>query len=315
MTAETHDIVVVGGGLVGCAVGRALALAGRQVTILEAEDAVAQHQSGRNSGVIHSGLYYQPGSFRAGFTVSGRGGELQLVGFHHRLTDGIVRRSVVGADMIRRFQRVNQDEVRGTGLELLLVGNLGAATASGDLTVQSVKGFDESGDEVELEYEPSIAGKLGLNVPLPEGFSISSELRFVGEQRCENPAGRAACAQHEKVPPTQRDAEVINEVAHQTDTVGVVGDADVVEYQRVCRPCPRGPFAQLISVIAGVLFERDGNVAAARPFCTKLIDAARERPDLGELLAVVDGDAQLVAERGMDLRRFAVSDRIADDRQ
>jgi L-2-hydroxyglutarate oxidase len=70
--SKVHDVVVVGGGLVGCAVGRSLALQGKSVAVLEAEEALAQHQSGRNSGVIHSGLYYQPGSFRARFTVSGR---------------------------------------------------------------------------------------------------------------------------------------------------------------------------------------------------------------------------------------------------
>jgi L-2-hydroxyglutarate oxidase len=68
----TYDVVIVGGGLVGCAVGRALALDGATVAVLEAEAELARHQSGRNSGVIHSGLYYSPGSHRARFTVEGR---------------------------------------------------------------------------------------------------------------------------------------------------------------------------------------------------------------------------------------------------
>ena len=72
MIRESHDVIVVGGGLVGCAVGRSLAQRARRVLVLEAEPHVAQHQSGRNSGVIHSGLYYQPGSFRARLTVAGR---------------------------------------------------------------------------------------------------------------------------------------------------------------------------------------------------------------------------------------------------
>jgi L-2-hydroxyglutarate oxidase len=68
----TYDVVVIGGGLIGCAVGRALSLGGAAVAVLEAEAEVARHQSGRNSGVIHSGLYYSPGSYRARFTVEGR---------------------------------------------------------------------------------------------------------------------------------------------------------------------------------------------------------------------------------------------------
>ena len=123
----------------------------------------------------------------AGFTATRTFGEVQLVGFHHRLHDGIVRRSVVGADLVSRFQRVNQHEVQSTGVELLLVGTFGAATATGDLTLQRVKGFDGDGSEVALEYEPAIAGKVGLELPLPQSFRASSQLRFMGDQMCQNP--------------------------------------------------------------------------------------------------------------------------------
>ncbi len=60
------DVAVVGGGLVGAATALALAdKHGLRVTVLEAEDRLAAHQSGHNSGVIHSGLYYKPGSLKA----------------------------------------------------------------------------------------------------------------------------------------------------------------------------------------------------------------------------------------------------------
>ena len=72
MTRAVHDAVVIGGGLVGCATALSLARRGQKVVVLEAEDTLAQHQSGRNSGVIHSGLYYRPGSLKARFTVAGR---------------------------------------------------------------------------------------------------------------------------------------------------------------------------------------------------------------------------------------------------
>ena len=67
------DVAVVGGGLVG--LGAAMALAARggpRVVVLEAEERVAAHQSGHNSGVIHSGLYYRPGSLKAKLCVAGR---------------------------------------------------------------------------------------------------------------------------------------------------------------------------------------------------------------------------------------------------
>ena len=63
---------MVGAGLVGLAVARALALAGREVVILEAEDAVGTHTSSRNSEVIHAGIYYPQGSLKARACVAGR---------------------------------------------------------------------------------------------------------------------------------------------------------------------------------------------------------------------------------------------------
>jgi L-2-hydroxyglutarate oxidase len=73
VTVDLHcDIAVIGGGLVGAAT--ALELAGRdglKVAVLEAEDRLAAHQSGHNSGVIHSGLYYKPGSLKAALCVEG----------------------------------------------------------------------------------------------------------------------------------------------------------------------------------------------------------------------------------------------------
>ena len=67
------EIVVIGGGLVGLAVAMEAGarFPGRRILVLEKEDRVAAHQSGRNSGVVHSGLYYRPGSLRARLCVDG----------------------------------------------------------------------------------------------------------------------------------------------------------------------------------------------------------------------------------------------------
>ena len=69
---ETVDCVVVGAGVVGLAVARALALAGREVIVLEAAEAIGTETSSRNSEVIHAGIYYSAGSFMARFCVAGR---------------------------------------------------------------------------------------------------------------------------------------------------------------------------------------------------------------------------------------------------
>jgi L-2-hydroxyglutarate oxidase LhgO len=69
--ADRVECVVVGAGVVGLAVARALALAGREVLLLEAEPHPGTMTSARNSGVIHAGLYYTPGSFKARLCVAG----------------------------------------------------------------------------------------------------------------------------------------------------------------------------------------------------------------------------------------------------
>lgn len=71
--ANSFDVVVIGGGIVGMAT--AMALLGRKprtLAVLEAESDLAAHQTGRNSGVLHSGIYYKPGSLKATLCVQGR---------------------------------------------------------------------------------------------------------------------------------------------------------------------------------------------------------------------------------------------------
>jgi L-2-hydroxyglutarate oxidase len=73
MSTPSFDVVVIGGGIVGVATARALTQQGhRRVVVLETEPRLAQHQTGRNSGVIHAGLYYRPGSDKARLCAAGR---------------------------------------------------------------------------------------------------------------------------------------------------------------------------------------------------------------------------------------------------
>jgi L-2-hydroxyglutarate oxidase len=68
-----YDIAIIGGGIVGLATAMALTTEGHtSLVVLEAEDHLAAHQSGHNSGVIHSGLYYKPGSEKAKNCAAGR---------------------------------------------------------------------------------------------------------------------------------------------------------------------------------------------------------------------------------------------------
>ena len=75
MTASVDrvDCVVIGAGVVGLAVARALALQGREVMVLEAQDAIGTGTSSRNSEVVHAGIYYPAGSLKARLCVQGKG--------------------------------------------------------------------------------------------------------------------------------------------------------------------------------------------------------------------------------------------------
>jgi L-2-hydroxyglutarate oxidase LhgO len=72
VTEEAVDCVVIGAGVVGLAVARALALVGREVLVLDASDAIGTQTSSRNSEVIHAGIYYPTGSLKAALCVKGK---------------------------------------------------------------------------------------------------------------------------------------------------------------------------------------------------------------------------------------------------
>src|SRR5262249_49967108 len=67
------DLVIIGGGIVGLATALESVRRnpGRRIAVLEKEDAIGRHQTGHNSGVIHSGIYYKPGSLKAKNCVAG----------------------------------------------------------------------------------------------------------------------------------------------------------------------------------------------------------------------------------------------------
>ena len=70
--AERIECAVIGAGVVGLAIARRLAMSGREVVVLEAEEAFGTHTSSRNSEVIHAGIYYPTGSLKAKLCVAGR---------------------------------------------------------------------------------------------------------------------------------------------------------------------------------------------------------------------------------------------------
>ncbi|VUZ84872.1 L-2-hydroxyglutarate oxidase LhgO [Candidatus Methylomirabilis lanthanidiphila] len=144
MGSVRYDVAVVGGGIVGMAVAMTLVSRWRlSLVVLEAEDRLAAHQSGHNSGVIHSGLYYKPGSLKARLCTEGREAMFRFCQAH-----GIP------------YERCGKLVIATTENELPLLNEL---EQKGD--ANGLRGLRRLGPEEIREYEPHAAGIAGLSVP------------------------------------------------------------------------------------------------------------------------------------------------------
>ncbi|GIV26333.1 MAG: hydroxyglutarate oxidase [Bacteroidia bacterium] len=93
---DQFDIAIIGGGIIGCAVAYKTSLfyPDKKIVLIEKESQLAKHQTGRNSGVIHSGIYYKPGSYKAINCVKGR---RELVAFakEHKIPHDVCGKLIV----------------------------------------------------------------------------------------------------------------------------------------------------------------------------------------------------------------------------
>ena len=139
-----HDLAIIGGGIVGLATAYQYTARhpGRSVVVLEKESTVAAHQTGRNSGVLHSGIYYKPGTLRAS---NGRAGRLAMEAF-----------------------------CREQGLPFEICGKVIVAVAEGEvpqLRTIFERGLQNGvqcaliGPERLHELEPAVAGVQAIHVP------------------------------------------------------------------------------------------------------------------------------------------------------
>ena len=73
MESSQYDVAIIGGGILGLSTAMQLLerAPGWRVAVVEKEEGLANHQTGHNSGVMHSGIYYRPGSHKAQFCVAG----------------------------------------------------------------------------------------------------------------------------------------------------------------------------------------------------------------------------------------------------
>jgi len=140
----TLDVIVIGAGLVGLATAMALLASrpGLRIAVLEKESSVGVHQSGHNSGVIHAGLYYQPGSLKARFCTAGRLAMMEFARAHqipYRQTGKLVV-ATRDSELTRLASLAERGRANG-----LAVREIGAAEIA--------------------EIEPSVRGIRALHIP------------------------------------------------------------------------------------------------------------------------------------------------------
>ncbi len=145
MTHNAYDLTVIGAGIVGLAVAHELLQRqpGLRLAIVEKEDTIAFHQSGRNSGVIHAGLYYTPGSLRSRLCREGR-------------------------ELLIRFAEENEIPYRLTGKLVVAVNDaelpkLHALNERG--TANGLQGLRLLRDAEAREIEPNVVARQALYVP------------------------------------------------------------------------------------------------------------------------------------------------------
>ena len=149
---STHDVAIIGGGCIGCSTARSLSeQSGLDVAVIEKEHHLAAHQSGRNSGVLHPGFNYKPGSIKARFATE-------------------------GTDRMKVYADDNDIPLKELGVLVV------AQTDTEERRLQDLQSqADENGVETELlkgsaeitEHEPHASGQAALLAP--EAASIDAQ--------------------------------------------------------------------------------------------------------------------------------------------
>ncbi len=145
MNQESFDIAIIGGGIVGAATFYRLQQRhpGLKIALLEKESVLAAHQTGHNSGVLHSGLYYKPGSLKATNCVQGR---QELVDFakENNIPHDVCGKIVVATE---KSELPYLEKIYATGLE------------------NGLRAIEKIGPEQIKQHEPFCTGIAGLWVP------------------------------------------------------------------------------------------------------------------------------------------------------
>lgn len=223
MPTKTCDVAIIGGGIIGLATAHRLVSDYRlSVAVLEAESEPATHQSGHNSGVIHSGLYYAPGSLKARRCVTGR---VALVRFceQEEIPHEICGKLVLAT---REEQLARLDELERRG------------------RANGLEGLERVGPERIAELEPHARGVAALRVPQTGIVDFRDVCRRLAQRAVERGAqirNNARVLRVERQASTFRIATSSGECA-ATYLIGCAG----LQADRVARLCGLRPGLRIV---------------------------------------------------------------------
>ena len=238
MSSEPVDLAIVGAGIIGLATAHRYIAKhpGQSVLILERESGFAHHQTGRNSGVLHSGIYYAPGSMKAELAVAGRSAMVDFC--RERVIDHEVCGKVIVAtrdDEIERLRvlsgraelnglsaelidagRLTEIEPHCNGIEALYVPSTGIVSYSKVCEALRIE-IEESGGSVRfdtsvLNVEES---EVGARISTSGGEVFARFLVNCAGLRCDQVAGMVNAAEGNRIVPFRGEYyELVPERSH-----------------------------------------------------------------------------------------------------
>lgn len=240
--AASVDVAVVGGGIVGLATARSLLRHGAgDVVVLEAEDRVGVHQTGHNSGVIHSGLYYAPGSLKARLCALGREAMYRFcreAGVAHRRSGKLVVAS-------RPDERPALEELERRGRE------------------NGLEGLRRLSAKEVAERAPGVAGVAGLWVPQTGITDFAEVARKIAEEVVERGGRVRTGARVGSVASTP--GGLLVETTSGTTSVRRLVNCAGLHSDRVARMCGVDPGLRIVP-FRGDYFRVDAPPAALTDF-------------------------------------------------
>lgn len=221
---DCYDVAIIGGGIVGVATAKALTeqAAGTRVVVIEKETQLAAHQTGHNSGVVHSGLYYRPGSLKARNCTEGREA-LYAFCQAEEIAHERCGKVVVATDE-GQLEALDELERRGHQNGLVGITRLDAS----DLR----------------QYEPRVSGIAGLHVPQTGIVDYAAVTRAFGTKVEAEGGTILTCAEVQRVERVNSGFR-LHTPAGQVEARFMVNCAGL-HSDRVARMCGVDPEVQIV---------------------------------------------------------------------